>query len=178
MTMKKLLLLIAIIATFTGCASQVQRTRDVESQAAYFSGQGRQASEVIVSLSKDAQAQLADNLKFDQNKLSSTVQRALDAKGLLAKTPGNSLPKIEVVVTDVRVRSNFSAVMWGFLAGSDSLTGDVVVRDTSGKEVQRFTVSASYALGGIAGGQDETRLGWLYETFAKHTLEELTGSKQ
>ncbi|MBI3044616.1 MAG: hypothetical protein HYY78_17500 [Betaproteobacteria bacterium] len=43
------------------------------------------------------------------------------------------------------------------------------------KLLNQFEVSASYALGGLAGGQDEARMGWLYEEFAKLTLKELTG---
>ena len=81
------------------------------------------------------------------------------------------------MITDIRVRSNFSAVMFGFMAGSDRIVGDVIARDAAGKELQRFTVSASYALGGIAGGQDETRMGWLYESFTKEFIKEITGAE-
>jgi hypothetical protein len=61
------------------------------------------------------------------------------------------------------------------MAGDDHIYGDVIARDAAGKELQRFSVEASYALGGIAGGIEDTRMGWLYETFAKHTVEELKG---
>jgi hypothetical protein len=94
---------------------------------------------------------------------------------LLAKQSDVKLPKIEIVITDIRVRSNFSAIMFGFMAGSDSVTGDVIATASDGKELQRFTVSASYALGGLGGGQDDARMGWLYETFAQHTVDELMG---
>ena len=76
---------------------------------------------------------------------------------------------------DFRVRSNFTAVMFGFMAGNDSITGDVVLRDAAGKELNRFEVSASYALGGLAGGMDDARMGWLYEKFAELTVENLGG---
>ena len=33
--------------------------------------------------------------------------------------------------------------------------------------------SAAYALGGLAGGQDEARMNWLYEEFAKLTVAEV-----
>ncbi len=171
----RLCIALAAVALLAGCASGVQRHDDPERRAAYFAGGGKVAQNVTLTLSKEAQAKLTDNLKFDQEKLLSTVRRALDAKGLLAKTPDGSLPTIEIVVTDLRVRSNFSAIMFGFMAGNDTIAGDVIARDPSGKELQRFSVSASYALGGLAGGQDDARMGWLYETFAQHTVEELTG---
>jgi hypothetical protein len=64
------------------------------------------------------------------------------------------------------------------MAGNDTVSGDVIARAADGKEIQRFLVSASYALGGLAGGQDEARMDWLYETFAQHTVDELTGAKK
>jgi hypothetical protein len=127
-------------------------------------------------MSKNAEAELADNLKFDQARLLATIKRALSAKELLAKTPDPELPTIEIVVTDIRVRSSFSAVMFGFMAGDDHLNGEVIARDKSGRELQRFQVSASYAFGGLVGGQDGVRMDWLYETFAQETANELTGA--
>ena len=174
----KWFLLVIGLVFLAGCASGVRRAEDKDKREAYFAGSGKVANEVTLSLSKEAQALLSDNLKFDQEKLLSTVRRALDAKGLLAKTSDSKLPKIEIVITDIRVRSNFSAIMFGFMAGSDSVTGDVIAKAGDGSELQRFTVSASYALGGIAGGQDDTRMNWLYETFAQHTVDELTGVKK
>ncbi len=84
---------------------------------------------------------------------------------------------MEIVVTDIRVRSNFNAVMWGFMAGADHIKGDVVLRSASGEQMDRFGVSASYALGGMAGGQDDARMGWLYEKFAEETVTALSARK-
>ena len=165
-----------LAAALAGCAAGVKRTDDTAKRQAYFAGGGKLAKDVSVSMSKNAREQLADNLKFDQEKLLATVKRALGAKGLLAKAPDDKLPTIEIVVTDIRVRSSFSAVMWGFMAGDDHINGEVVARDQAGRELQRFQVSAAYALGGLAGGQDETRMSWLYETFAQETVNELTGT--
>ncbi len=165
-----------LLATvLAGCASGVKRAEDVTKRHAYFAGGGKLATTVTSSMSTNAREQLADNIKFDQGKLLAIVKRTLDAKGLLAKTPNAELPTIEIVITDIRVRSNFSAVMWGFMAGDDHVNGDVIARDKDGRELQRFQVSASYALGGLAGGQDDARTSWLYETFAKEMLKELTG---
>ena len=114
-------LLLAVLVA--GCASGVKRAEDSTRRQAYFAGGGKLAKDVTLSMSKNAQSQLSDNLKFDQEKLLATVKRALGAKNLLAKTPDDKLPTIEVVVTDIRVRSNFSAVMWGFMAGDDHING-------------------------------------------------------
>jgi hypothetical protein len=170
-----LVLVVLLTSVAAGCASGVKRHEDAAKREAYFAKSGKIAGDVKLTMSKEAQAQLSDNLKFDQNKLLDTVKRALEAKNLLAKTPDAKLPQLEIYVTDIRVRSNVTAVLFGFMAGNDRVAGDVIARDGTGKELQRFSVSASYALGGLAGGQDDARMGWLYETFAKHTIQELTG---
>lgn len=172
----RVLIAVMLAVALAGCASGVKRADDTAKRQAYFAGGGRLAKDVTVSMSKNAQEQQADNLKFDQARLLDTVKRMLNSKNLLAKTPDASLPTIEIVVTDIRVRSGFSAVMFGFMAGDDHVNGEVVARDQSGRELQRFEVSASYALGGLAGGQDEARMSWLYETFAQEMVNELTGT--
>lgn len=168
---KQLISTVAVVFLLAGCASGVTRAPASVAQKpaapAYT-----QFSAVSLSMTSDAKAKALDNLKFDPNRLLDHVRRALEAKALIA-SGDVALPKLEVVVTSMRVRSNFSAVMWGFMAGADSIEGDIVLTDASGKEVDRFAVSASYALGGLAGGQDDARMGWLYEKFAEETVKEL-----
>ena len=100
------------------------------------------------------------------------IERHLDGRGLLNNQSNQT---VEVSINSFRVRSGFSAVMFGFMAGSDSIQGVVAVKNAAGQYIKRAEVSASYALGGIAGGQDSSRMGWLYEEFAKHVVAELTG---
>lgn len=79
---------------------------------------------------------------------------------------------LNVEVTGIRVRSSFSAVMFGFMAGSDYVDGTVTFADADNHPVDHFKVSASYALGGIA-GIDSMRMDWLYEKFTEKTLATL-----
>lgn len=159
----------------TACASGITRSGDQGTAKPYFAENGRKAGKITVALTTEAKAQLADNLKFNHETLLSTVRRAMEAKDLVSKQTDESLPSVEIRVSSVRVRSSFTAVMFGFMAGDDHIKADVLVRAPTGGEIQRFEVSTSYALGGIAGGQDESRMGWLYESFAKRTIEGLTG---
>lgn len=164
-------------AAFTGCASSV--TRDPTTQPSGFRlSSVNPVAEVTVTLSPEAQEKLKDNLKFDPEELRKHVERALAGSALLDASQKGQLPVVEVMVTSIRVRSNFSAVMWGAMAGRDNIQGDVIVRDTAGKILDRFKVSASYALGGLAGGQDSARMGWMYEEFAKQAVQEMTGIKK
>jgi hypothetical protein len=159
------------------CSSTVTRHEEAALAMPHFAEPGKKAGNVSLALTPEAQKMAADNLKFDTSKLLALVRRALEGNNVLTVEPDPALPTVEILVNSVRARSSFSAVMFGFMAGDDHIKGDVVVRSPEGSEVQRFAVSASYALGGIAGGSDEARMGWLYETFAKHILEELTTSK-
>ncbi len=171
--------LIAVVASafiLGGCASGVTRAPSASmerSVPAY-----NQFSAVSLSMTSEAREKAVDNLKFNPDELLSHVKRALDARSLINVSSDKPLPRLEVVIRDMRVRSNFSAIMWGFMAGADSIQGDIVLSDAAGREIDRFEVSASYALGGIAGGQDSTRMSWLYEKFAEETVKELTKQQQ
>lgn len=169
---KKLVSVVVAAVILGGCASGVSRTPSAAGGQVHTMG-FKQFSKVSLTLTNEAKEKMADNLKFNPDELLSHVKRALDSRSLIGNVSDQQLPKVEVVVKDMRVRSNFSAVMWGFMAGADSIRGDIVLTDPSGKELDRFEVSASYALGGLAGGQDTARMGWLYETFAEEVIKEL-----
>ncbi|MBN1378045.1 MAG: DUF4410 domain-containing protein [Gammaproteobacteria bacterium] len=175
--MRSLVVSLIILFFLFGCSSGVTRLGDAAAQNKIYLSEENPVSSVSVSLTDKAKKKAAKNLKFDPKKLQDYIQRALEANSLVDSASEGSLPNLEIQVKDMRVRSNFSAVMWGFMAGSDSIKGDIVLREPDGSEIDRFEVSVSYALGGLAGGQDEARMGWLYEKFAEETMRELTGKK-
>lgn len=175
--MKKELAVIIIVALgLVGCSSNVKRMDTVEKGHVYISKQ-KPITGVSIKFNEEAKEQLADNLKFDQNKLLGHVKRAMDANLLLNSAGEKINPHLVIEIKGIRVRSNFSAVMWGFMAGADYITGDIILEDPAGNEINRFEVSVSYALGGFAGGQDDARMGWLYEKFAEKTVNELMGKE-
>ncbi len=90
----------------------------------------------------------------------------------MAKADATDATHLNVEVTGIRVRSSFSAVMFGFMAGSDYVDSTVTFADADNHPVDHFKVSASYALGGIA-GIDSMRMDWLYEKFTEKTLATL-----
>jgi hypothetical protein len=153
-------------ALLTGCASGVKRT-DGGKASVFQPSAEFPIGRVEVKVTEQALAKLKGNFKFSKDQLRGAIQRSLTANQLYRDQSGVTL---EVTVTRVRVRSTFNAVMWGAMAGNDALEGDILVKDAAGKSLDRFAVSASYALGGFAGGQDKARTGWLYEAFAKEVL--------
>jgi hypothetical protein len=170
---KKRIVIIAIAFFLASCASGVVRAPTVANDRVTLSA-NKQIASVSLSLTDDAKKKVGENLKFNPEALVSHVKRALEANALLNGSAEKPLPNLQIQVKDVRVRSNFSAVMWGFMAGSDSIKADIVLKDSADKELDRYEVSVSYALGGLAGGQDDARMGWLYEKFAQETVKELT----
>jgi hypothetical protein len=169
----RLFLTLSIAIALGGCASGITRmdgapgrptTTDVSAVTS--------VKAVNLWLSADAKKLVADNLKFNQDQLRSTIERALSAQNLLKADSANSL---DIEITNIRTRSNFSAVVFGFMAGNDLVEGIVTIKNDSGKVLKRGKVSSSYALGGLAGGQDDTRMSWLYESFSKHAVEEVAG---
>jgi hypothetical protein len=160
------LVMVTIVFALSACSGNV-RVGDGPPNFAY---NGEKFSTVKVELTPEAQGKLSDNVQFQAEQLQSNVQKRLSADGLWA---ADQPYRIEVAVKDIRVRSTFSAVMWGFMAGDDHIVGDVAVMDADNRAIYRFQVAASYALGGFAGGQDGTRMNWLYERFAVLTSKQI-----
>ncbi|MBE0533304.1 MAG: DUF4410 domain-containing protein [Rhodospirillales bacterium] len=165
----------AVLLLVSACASGVTRPSDMASLQPALIG-AQQAGEVTIALAPEARSAAASSTTFKQEALLAVVRQALEAKNELTRDKDPSLPIVEITVTSVRTRSTFNAIMFGFMAGDDHINGDVVVRSPSGVVLQRFSVSASYALGGFGGGRNEARMSWLYDTFANHLVEELTGT--
>lgn len=167
---------IAVAVILAGCASGVQRMDQPAGSPALGATVPKPAvgplKSVTVSLTPEAQKLMADNSKFNPETLRSTVDRVLAAQGLIKADAGQTM---HIELTGFRVRSSFSAVMFGFMAGTDNVEGIVTIKDAAGAQLKRAKVSASYALGGIGGGQDEARMNWLYEEFAKHAAGEVSG---
>ena len=173
---KPVCMLIVISLLAGGCASGTKRdTSNVDT--AYVLSQDQQIGSVAIALTPEAKKQSVENLKFDAEELRKHVERALEVSELLNEPDKGKLPGVIIEVKEIRVRSNFTAVMFGFMAGADSITGDIVIQDPAGSELDRFEVSVDYALGGLAGGQDTARVSWLYEKFAEETINELKGQR-
>jgi len=166
MTTSRRIALMCVFALLTGCASQVTRPPE----AAATREPVRALSSFDVVMSPNAKSQLADNLKFDIEALRGTIKRALESANLVA--PDGDF-KLTVAVDQIRVRSTFNAIMWGFMAGTDQLDGTATLTRADGTTAGSFKIATSYGLGGFAGGQDSARLTWLNEEFAKLLTQEL-----
>lgn len=155
-----------LLVLLTGCAGTIKQDARVQGDVSRLEG----VAQVVAKMSPDAAKQQGDNPQFNREELATRLRYRLESHGLTAPTATH---QVEIVVTDIRVRGAFAAIMFGFMAGDDHVTGRVRVLDPSGHALRSFEVKASYALGGLAGGQDGARLGWLYDKFADMAAEEL-----
>jgi hypothetical protein len=156
--------------TLSACSSNVTRT-DGRKASVFQPSPEVPIGQVTITTSDQAKEELKDTQKFSTTQLKSAIENALRTEQMLGSQSGSGI-SMSVMVTHIRVRSTFSAVMWGAMAGNDSVEGDVTITDASGKVLDTFSVSTAYALGGFAGGQDKTRVGWLYDAFAEQVVQQ------
>ena len=174
MTLRKVMMrswMMSALLALGACATDVQQFANVPMQR--IVGGSEAIKSVTVTFSRSGQKDWAQNTQFSQDTLLSSVERVLQAKQLYAPD-SRTQDSLQIRITAIRVRSTFNAVMWGFMAGSDNMRGDVYLRDSSGRLINHFSVYASYALGGFAGGIESVRMGWLYNKFADLVGKNLT----
>lgn len=161
----------AFVISFSlvGCAGTVKRSA-TDTPYKYA---GQKVKAVTLSLTPEATKTLADNIKFEPSRLQNMLQRQLSARSLIDEKSDHVL---DVKVSDIRVRSTFSAVMFGLMAGDDHINGTVSLLNAANTPLHSFDVSASYAFGGWA-GMDDTRMSWLYEKFSELSVKELIGEQ-
>ena len=166
----RLFLMVWVVALLGACASGVTRMDGgpgkVEPKI------DKNVKSVSVWLNPDAKKLVADNPTFSKDKLKLIIEASLNASDLVKPESGQTL---DIEITGFRVRSAFAAIMFGFMAGNDNIEGIVSIKNSSGVVLKKAKVGASYALGGLAGGQDDSRMNWLYSEFSKFSVAELTG---
>lgn len=147
---------------------------DLRDDATSYHYNGEKYSKVELTVSKDAADDLEDIIRFDPEQLRSQIERNLEVRGLLDV---NSANIVRIEINDVRVRSSISAVLFGIMAGTDNVGGDVSLIGGNSLPLHTFHVSATYGFGGLMGFK-ETRMGWIYDEFAELTLKEILGLRE
>lgn len=168
------------VGFLAGCSSTV--TRDTSGQPSPISAStterfGSQPVSVNIALNENAQSALKDNDTFDSKQLQGAFESQLNARNLLAPPNGGNAMKLNVEITDVRVRGTATALLLGVFAGNDYIKGNVTLLDANNQPIDQFKVSAEYAFGGLVGGQTGLRMDWLYKTFAEKTFLALQQNK-
>ena len=159
----------SIIVLLSGCKTVVEQRADSPNQLVQL---GQPINRVVVTYSASGADELNENAGFDQNELVKSVKEHLFEKDLYSSSARGG-ETLEIQITSVRYRSTFNAVMWGVMAGSDNVRGEVYLRDRSGKLLNHFEVYSMYALGGVAAGWKGERWPYLYNKFADAVTDHL-----
>lgn len=162
---------ILILVSLVGCASTVSRNTSTVKEEKVQITKFQPIKSVNLSLNSRAKEKLPDNLNFSSDALLKKINSTLQANQYLNT---NNLPtniSVEVLVTNIRTRSGVTAIMLGPLAGGDYITGDVLIKDGS-NTIDKFEVDVTFAWGGAMGDTD-SRMNWMYESFANKMTEEI-----
>ena len=107
-----------LLAALAGCAGTIKQDQRVNGDVTDIQGVGK----VTARMSPNAVKQQADNAQFSRDELATYLYRKLESKGLVV---GGAPHQVDIVVTDIRVRSAAAAVLLGILAGEDRIVGTV-----------------------------------------------------
>ncbi|OUS30228.1 hypothetical protein A9Q99_07075 [Gammaproteobacteria bacterium 45_16_T64] len=165
----KSIVFLFIFAIISGCSSHVALSK----KSSGYQYKGEKYGAVNLTYASEISQDASKMTRLDQMNLENAIKRALQSNSLFDK---NSTEVVEVEIQNIRIRNAFLAIMFGFMSGSDSIDGSVILKKND-KELADFNVSANYALGGFAGGQNDARLGWLSEKFAELTSNTIIGKQ-
>lgn len=168
--MLRFIVVIILALSVSACASSSRLNRGADS----YAYAGEQYGQIEVALSDDIRNDAAKAARAEQLDLKRKIRSYLVANRAFDESAAN---KLEVVVNSIHIRNAFNAVMFGFMSGRDNVEGTVTLKDDTGLQKSSFNISASYALGGVAGGQDGARLGWLGDKFAELTANMVVGKQ-
>jgi hypothetical protein len=94
--------------------------------------------------------------------LENRVREQLLARGMVS---GGEL-EVAVEVIGMRLRSNGTAIFWGFMAGGDWITVDVDVKK-GGRSIKNFQTGTGTVLGGFIFGGRSVRVGRMMKTLSE-----------
>jgi ribosomal protein S3 len=166
--MRRALAIFAISVLVSACGSTSQIRQPVEPLS---------AATAVFSVEKPVNAVPKDSDQPPEhflNAITSYLKRDLEKNGRLAKEGQDAL-KIDIKVTEFRMRSGVSRMMFGILAGKDGIASEVSVRDSAQKVVGSATVS-TFNVMAVGGEEDIARMH--AEEIAKALLERLKARQE
>lgn len=169
--MFKKIIAVALVLFLASCSSTVK----MAGSSSEYKYNGEKYGKINVVLSDAVKKNSKKVVRTDELDLDGKIKSYMDSEGLYDESSPNS---VNVVVNKIHVRNAFNAIMFGAMAGSDNIDGTVTLKDANETVIASFNIKASWALGGTAGGQNATRLGWLSDKFAELTAETISGESK
>lgn len=168
----RLVALLGLALVLTSCASGVRQAGETEAPAYQYLGQ--KFGQIKIRLSPELQADRDKALRAQELNLAQAIKNQLQADQVFEES---SVAEVDVVIHSIRIRHTANAVIFGPLAGTDNIAGIVTLKDTAGKVLTTFSMSAAWPLGGFGESSYPVRLGWLSKRFAESTVNTILGKK-
>lgn len=166
--MRRALAIFVISVLVAACGSTSQIRQPVEPVS---------AATAVFSVEKPVNAVPRDSdqpAEHFLNAITSYLKSELAKNGRLAKE-GDEALRIDIKVTEFRMRSGVSRMMFGIFAGKDGIASEVSVRDSSQKVLGSSTVS-TFNVMAVGGDEDIARMH--AEEIAKTLLERLKARQE
>lgn len=133
-------------------------------------------SDMTVVMTPQAQKKLDEGGKgFSMEKLLVVLRQRLEEKQLLDPKSANGRVA-EIVINDIHIRHAAAAVMLGFFAGADSVSGDLLIYRQDRTKDAGIAFSYPMVLGGWAVADQERRFNFLYSGLADKLESTLLGT--
>ncbi len=166
--MRRIIAVFAISALVAACGSTSQIRQPIEPVS---------AATAVFSVDKPVNAVPKDSdqpAEHFLNAMTSYLKNELAKNGRLAKEGDDAL-KVDIKVTEFRMRSGISRMMFGILAGKDGIASEVSVRDSPQKVLGSSTVSTFNVM--AVGGEEDIALMHAEES-TKTLLERLKARQE
>jgi hypothetical protein len=179
----KLFPVAAALMTLSGCAGWVVFGHTIEGKQPAQPALTSPASPdppmlkaVTVTFTPAAQQKIAAEPQFQQASLLTAIETELRAHKLLADHDPHARGTVEISIDDFATRPTSNAAVFGYILGTGTLTGNVEVHATEGKEPKDSRITAESPVAkSVSGGGQANPFGPLYRRFAAATVNSLTG---
>ena len=131
---------------------------------------------VTVTFSLAAQKKLAAEPQFNQATLLTTIETELRAHKLLDAADPCASGSLHISIDDFKNEPTSNAVVFGYILGTGTLTGNMEVRAGAGKHTKDTRVSAESRVTRSVTGGETNPFAPLYHRFAAATVNSLTGT--
>jgi hypothetical protein len=130
---------------------------------------------VSVTFTTAVQQKLAVEPQFNQALLLTTIEAELRAHKLLDAADPRASNSLDISIDDFENKPTSNAVVFGYILGTGTLTGNMEVRAAAGEDTKDTRVSAESRVTTSVSGGHANPFAPLYHRFAAATVNSLTG---
>ena len=131
---------------------------------------------VTVTFTPAAQQKIAAEPQFQPATLLTAIENELRAHKLLADNDPHARATVEIAIDDFATHPTSNAVVFGYIMGTGTLTGNLEVHAADGKEPKDARITAESRVAKSVNDGRANPFEPLYRRFATATVNSLTGT--